>query len=602
MSSINEYINGGKGYAEILRIVRQHLCSAFSMEYGAIAFYKFNPSDETAWAKVFPINPEIIEKHFPTDEAIREKALKLINADRNYTEFYYYKRFNNKYNTNEHFDLDLTCKADQLEHSLSAIEGKSWLDFIESIDKKNILDQLYYPSNQSKYKAIPLPILYSPATLIVVPKDAITTAEQIDKIVVPIAESVHFYLFNRLLTEITKDLKPGKINDKQELIQEFLSQLVEVAIPIKYEFNGTEYKCFDWYGSWKTDSSAIIELTLAGEAVKIFMPTFCWHDGKMLHAKDEYKVREQQVKETIENIFGLVYNYWQTINSKKLLVQAEISPLINELRESVASMKTMKAQVEDKLTEQTQKVESLSKLIVELGGDTSQPFDNEFYSITKSNGEKVWKIRYQGTDVILAGTDKGFEGLHFIMANKNKEIDVSHLGANGTYIQQNVVDTDLNTTLNNYRKEITKIEDQIRRNRFQGGEIGFKNYAENLAGYINCCKDSTPSKSYRHEANKLNVAKTQLKIWMTENKFKEYEKILDRVAKKSNPNTLKKKEQDGILNPIRQLVKRLQVEQGGILAPLLERSVLKIGVMSSFKPKGELDVFWKFLESQHEIE
>jgi len=602
MSNIDEYINGSDEYAEVLRIVRQHLCSAFSMKYGAIAFYKFDPTTIHAKVKVFPVSPEIVELHFPDDTEIREKVLKLINTDRNYEEFHQLKTFREKFNTAEHFDFSISKKNDLLEHSKERVNEKEWSEFIIGRKTYNILDQLYYPSNESKYKAIPLPILYSPATLIVVPKDAIATAEQIDKIVTPVAESVHFYLFNRLLTEITKDLKPGQIKDKQELIQQFLSQLVEVAIPIKYEFNGNEYKCFDWYGGWKTDSSAIVELTLGGETVKMYMPTFCWHDGKMLHEKGEYRVREQQVKETIQNIFGLVFGYWQTINSKKLLVQTEISPLISELKESVASLKAMKLNVEDKIKEQTQKVETLSKLIVELGGDTSQPFENEFFPITKSNGEKVWKIRYQGTDVILEGRDKGFEGLHFIMANKNTEIDVSNLGVDGTYIQQTVVDTDLNTTLNSYKSEITKIETQIQNKTFEGGESGFKKYAENLAGYINCCKDSTPSKTYTKEAQKLSVAKAQLKVWMTKDAFKEYENKLDTVAKQSKPNSITKQQQDGILNPIRQLVKRLREEQNSILEPLLKKSVLHIGVKSSFSPKGELDVIWKFSESQTEME
>lgn len=317
MNNIDEYINGSGEYAEVLRIVRQHLCSVFSMEYGAISFYKFNPNNRTAWAKVFPINPGIIEMNFPSDNKIRETVLRFINADRDYKEFYYYNQFSEKYTKKEHFDIELTSKNDQLEHSLTTIENKNWLDFANDLNRKNILDQLFYKSNESKYKVIPLPILYSPATLIVVPKDAVASAEKIDEIVTPVAESVHFYLFNRLLTEITKDLKPGQIKDKQELIQQFLKQLVEVAIPIKYEFNEIEYKCFEWYGSWNTDSSAIIELTLAGEIVKMYMPTFCWHDGKMLHEKEEYVVREKQVKKTIENIFKLIHSNWEAVNDTK---------------------------------------------------------------------------------------------------------------------------------------------------------------------------------------------------------------------------------------------------------------------------------------------
>lgn len=599
MSNINEYIYGSIEYAEVLRIVRQHLCSVFSMEYGAIAFYKFNPNDENAWVKVFPINPDIIKKHFPNDDSIKEKVLKLIYKDRNYKEFYYYKQFKEKYTTRKHFEFFLNKKEEQLEHSLTSIEGKDWSEFINSLKEYNILDQLFFQSNESKYIAIPVPILYSQAILIVVPQYTINNLERINKIIAPITESIHFYLFNRLLTELSKDLKPGQIKDKQELIERFLRELSQVAIPIKYEFNNKEYKCFDWYGNWKTESSASIKLTLEVEQVEMYMPTFCWHDGKMLHEKEEYKVREQLVVETIQNIFGLVFNYWQIINSKKLLVQTQISPMISELRGSVARMKEMKSFVEDELKEQTQKVENLSKLIVELGADSSQPFENEFYSITKPNGEKVWKIRYQGTDIILEGKDKGYEGLHYIMANKGQAIDVSCLGASGIYIQQGISDPDITKLMSQYKANFEKIETD-NKGSVPNEEI-LKDYATNLAGYINCCKDSNKGQLYSNENEKLKATLSTLKTMLGDEAFREFDEKITEIAKKTNPNNLKKKEQDVILNPIRQLVNRLKEEGNGILAPLLDKSILKIGVNSSYKPKGELDIIWKFSESQTEL-
>ncbi|MBK9317787.1 MAG: hypothetical protein IPM91_02375 [Bacteroidetes bacterium] len=173
-------------------------------------------------------------------KSIIEKVLKLINKDREYKEFYYYNAFKEKYHTSDHFNFKIDIKANKLEHSQNEIEGKSWSEYLSTVKGSlNILDQLFFKSLETEFKVIPFPILFSPGTLIVVPK---STVEEIDKIVAPIAESVHFYLFNRLLTELCNDLKLQSVLDRLDLIKEFINELKQVAIPIKYQI-GNDKTC-----------------------------------------------------------------------------------------------------------------------------------------------------------------------------------------------------------------------------------------------------------------------------------------------------------------------------------------------------------------------
>ncbi len=133
----NKFIYGGLEYVEILKIIREHLCgSTFNLEFGAIAFYKFN--SDNASTNVFPINPKIVEKHFPNDDNIKNKFLKEINKDRNYEQFHYCKSFRNSYNTTKHFDFELKLKHEQLEHTQSSIEGQDWNDYIKKNKKENV--------------------------------------------------------------------------------------------------------------------------------------------------------------------------------------------------------------------------------------------------------------------------------------------------------------------------------------------------------------------------------------------------------------------------------------------------------------------------------
>lgn len=333
MDNLDKYIHGDIEFKDILKIIRNHLCnsrSSFNIEYGAIAFYNFHPKEKETKVRVFPLNENIVDKHFPKDLKIRKKYLEKINQERNYEEFYYYTGFKENYNTTEHFGFTLRSKKDILEHSDTEIEGESWSQYLKGKTKYNILDQLFFEPNNSKFQVIPLPVLYSPATLLVLQKKDGVSSEKIDSVVNKIGESIHFYLFNKLLTEITKDLKPGVIKDKSDLIDKFLVEIAQVAIPIEYKIGEKKAThCFAWFGK-EEGKIKTVPLNLAGENVELFMPDFCWHCGEMISDKTEFQIKESEVVKTIENIFGLVYNYWRTIDETKSKGRIVVKNILEE--------------------------------------------------------------------------------------------------------------------------------------------------------------------------------------------------------------------------------------------------------------------------------
>jgi len=585
----DQLVNGtGSRYEIILNAIRENLQSENLSLHGCIAFYNYDIENTgNMLMKVFPFNPNIIQSNFPDELKIQVAALERINADRPYDKMHHLKIFRKHYSGMEHYNLHIP-KKEIVKHNKNEVNGKGWLEFVKDVNiEDNILDLLFYKSEDQHFHVIPLPLLSSPCMLLFQP----ACQHDFNEIYTKVKESIDFYLYNRLLIEISKDIKPGQINDKKELIRRFLREFSQVAIPIKYEFDGQDFKCFDWYGRWNTDNAAIFELYFSDESAKIFMPTFCCHSGVMIHTLPEYYVKLRQVKETIQNIFSLVYNYWQTINSKKLLVQSEISPLISELRESVAGMKAMKMQVEDKISEQTQKVETLSKLVVELGGDTSQPIENEFYFLEKSDAKKgkVWNIRFKDVQIVTGEDDIAYEYLQTIIANPNLEISVSAFGANGLGDEGETRSASLVNTKKDYQDRLTKIEMGQKLSEMSLNDC--KNYVTLLAGYINAARDLRDS--YTDALGKFNAILKLIKSknWMDENEYKDYEKKMIDIAKQTRQSTLSRKEEQAITQPLRALIKKLKKKENGTLEPLL--NCIKVGKVSIFRPTRDLNIFWK---------
>lgn len=302
-------------------------------------------------------------------------------------------------------------------------------------------------------------------------------------------------------------------------------------------------------------------------------------------------------------------------------MEHEISPLITELKENISSLNITKAKVQNEIINQTNKIEELSSLVLKLGGDTTQPWENEFYSKETPNGERIWKFRYKGVDIIEGGKDKGYEALHRIMSNKGVVVFFSDLytssfmpskyendpadlfdinskvyaGQEGLKDNSKIIDPSILRTKRNYETEIKAYELKLRSGN-QNVKL-IKDYAGCLAGYINSCKDIPGMISYTKEKEKLSDVLSQIRYMCVDDReFDLFARSLNASMKQSTPNSADKNQKDFILAPIRQLVKRLKSKGGDDIEKLFGKDVLKIGVDSYFRPKDGLDVLWKFHE------
>jgi len=315
----NKYIYGDREYAKLLEVLRAHLCNEFEMEFGGIIFCRYNPEKpypDSNKVKVFPINPNVINKHFPDNEEIRNKYLEAINRERNIDELYYIQSLRTKSISVEHLEFQA---EETLNFTTEMINRLSWSSYIDSLtsDTINILDQLFFSSKEFRFKAIPIPILSTPVIILVVPQNI---QIDVDKIYKTVSESVQLYLFNKLINEINTDVtnEISRIKDEASFIKKFVDVFSEVTIPIKYTIDQEDFFCFDWYGNFDSEKALKFDLKLKSKSVTFFNPTFCWFDGLMVENRDYYRVKENQFKETIESIYKLIHKNWEAVREVEI--------------------------------------------------------------------------------------------------------------------------------------------------------------------------------------------------------------------------------------------------------------------------------------------
>ncbi len=332
---IDNLLSGGENYKTILDVLRESLRNISSLKLdndfsGAVAFFKFCDESKQIAMNFFPLFNEIVDLNFPDDDKIKYDYLSKIIADRSKDKIHYVKHFPETYKTSRHFVLHLNDKKDIINHSKSQIDGFSWEDFIiqEKIDI-NRLDLLFFEPNSDFFTLLPLPILCSPSILLFLPlKNGVNYSE----ISSQLGDIINNYIYNRLINEIKKDLNLNKINSEESFIKRFIEEFKQVTLPIKYKYNDDEeFTHFvDWFGDFCTEDAAQFELTLNREKITFILPSFCWDSNKLIHTLPLYKVKEKQVKETIQNIFDLVFINWQILNDTKKYGRLAFKQIIEE--------------------------------------------------------------------------------------------------------------------------------------------------------------------------------------------------------------------------------------------------------------------------------
>jgi hypothetical protein len=526
---LNKLVNGtGTRYEVILEAIRDNLKFDITTTDGCIAFYNYDSeTSDTMLMKVFPFKPEVINSYFPSDIKTRIAVLERINADRPYSEMHHLTNFRNKYKSKQHFNLSIKDK-ELLYHDNIKINGKEWASFVSDTNiGNNTFDNLLFSSGQRGFQIFPIPVLSSPCMLLIIPAGE---GGDPDSIAAKMRETIDFYLYNRLISEITKDLKPGLIKDKNELITRFLKELSQVAIPVLYMFNGNTYKCFDWYGEWKIESCVTVNLDLENEEVKLYMPTFCCFNGKMLHEIPHYHFKVKQVTETIQNIFRLVYSNWEAINNTRSQGRFVLKQIIedsglnmNLLEHVDFEINKVKAAIESavniseenyasalkKVSSKTVSFKKLYDASDEVGYQVT--FNDEIiveYNYT--NPKKGKQKKHFGYDAIEEIINNGnIKANEFSFFEEVRDVLPKNTSSNGLNDNQNneSVETDEDGGFNNYYSDDTgliELKDSLSIDEFVKETIKSVEVLENYLNKIKVTKKTIPTMNFEDFVLKIS--------------------------------------------------------------------------------------------------
>jgi hypothetical protein len=575
--------------------------------YGCIAFYIGHFELKNICMKVFPLNPTVVENNFPSDIILQNKYLGEINKERLYKDLHHLDLFRQKYKNAEHVILNIAEK-DSLNHSTSHICGKSWDEYIEENTNRNILDLLFFESGQRVFNTFPLPVFSSPSILLILP---FQENKKFTDIVVRVRESINFYLFEYLLKEIQKDLRPNNYTNRDAFIQKFIDEFCKVTLPISYINNNNECRVFDWYGGFCKKNSTEFCLKLDYQEVKFYFPTFHWNNKIMFHESQTFKINQKHIKKTLESLFELMFSRWKTLNSDKIIIEQKITPVINDLEKKSASLTNMMGEV----SMLNKKIDELKDLAIKIGGDKEIELDNEFYLVDSNKNKKFYKFRYNGKTYTaphggINSSLLGWEYLHIILSRSPNKVPIEDMpGYNDIFpdtlpVRDKSVDeaiSENNKMIQDLREEIElldrKIEDYETENRESNSEWDekldslIKNQSALIAQNISLSSNNKNKTTELNKELKMNLDILSVSLG------DEYDEFIDKISKiKStlNQKNNRTKFANMVGSSIRSLVKRLLIYDNTNLDPLFNGGNLKIGVESRFESNKISLSEWRF--------
>lgn len=433
-----ELVNGKEDtrYPVILDALRKSLKSIpklRNLKYGCIAFYNYNVANKGMYMKVFPFDPSVIDCNFPDDTSLQISLLERINKERYYGELHHLTHFQKNFSDYGHFHLTIQNDSKTLLHSKDKIDSREWTEVIADFEtsdaiEANRFDLLFFKSGQKSFATIPLPVLSSPAILLILPHDDYGGYLQI---IEKTKEPVDFYLYNRLIKELGRDfdLTDKELSNELMFVKRFMIELSQVIVPIKYKIiNQSNGKVelmqpyFNWFEEEHSCLSILELKNLAGYKVEMTLATFCINgDGVLINQKEPatdymYGAKEEQVVTTLENIFELVYKYWKT---RRDVEDKILQGLKARIKKSSFNEKNIEQAMEvmKKLMEEVKEIDKLNLNSLAEYLTDSAPQKNSFIK-TDLN----YQIIYNGITVTVPSSHKGFECLFYAMKKGTDEL------------------------------------------------------------------------------------------------------------------------------------------------------------------------------------
>lgn len=339
MDNINLYLDGDYEYQNVICALRKQLFQVFKENdlqepCGLISINSNIHKGSDVFMQIFPINKSLLKNNIPLQ--YQHRCAMLINKPRPYKTYLHFKRFNIYQNltTSKHFFLPLEPKeAITSDAEFFDIDNKiTWPDLFRAVDEEsnnskvlNRLDLTYFRPGAYDFVAIPLPILSTPTILIIV--ENIIPTHLICKIILNLIlrtrDTIHFFVYNRLIKNLTELVKSEKIiiESESKLIELFLIELNKVLLPCKYSINNKERKyILDWPFLFPEQNFSInskLELKLNSYKVIFYLTSFHLpelnREDKTLwiHDSDLFHICKDQFTAMLLNIYNLIHEQWK---------------------------------------------------------------------------------------------------------------------------------------------------------------------------------------------------------------------------------------------------------------------------------------------------
>ncbi len=435
----------------------QRVCKkrGVTLDGGAIGYYRYNSGpellDSPRGMRIYPLMDDPISGLFPNDSDLAAKIWKAITDKRSYDRLGHFQLFAEKHDSDEHLELQIPeserinygteyFRINQIQYSVNEIREMLKGDFSESLKMKlghdcnevrnnfhKAIDHLFFQEGMTDLQVIPIPVLSTPSILLFLDSRNFTSSLEKDgkvspyfiaELIAEASETVHFFLYNRLMQEFTKPNKDlTEIRFEAELFSEFAKSLFEILLPIKYKIDDQpERSYFEWYplDDQKKHNQEILEFCyidhsenercsepcIGRHKLTLWLPDFCVPEHSSSRKKPSiewiqnqasYKIRLDRAHITLNNIYRLLYKNWDAsqnaLQKHRETVASQVNPILDHLTTiDVQSLSAILNDVEVATRGLSQTLESLR----------SGALENSYQ--IKLVGQGIWKIVFEGKE------------------------------------------------------------------------------------------------------------------------------------------------------------------------------------------------------------
>lgn len=429
---------------------------------GAIGFYRCDDSIEQLQdrmqLRMFPISEKVACSFLPDEENIIRPILRAINEKKPYKYLDHLLHFRKYYSSSGHFEITFQNKDSIVDHDKEKgyviIDGNQyyWSEIAKDLEineqnssfyKKYAkqLDHLIFKPGMDKVIVIPIPVLSTPSILFFFHYDDFENLTDnfreafIIDLIEQASEAVSFYLYNRLIIEFTRYVKLEKIATEIELFDRYVRVISQILLPVSYTIDkGKSKNFFDWFGgvsddtnnfsidffsytdeenSFKEEFRHKVDFVIPDFKIPVMNPANQGRKNKycFIRETNEYKVRQERIQFSLQNIYRLIYNNWKALQRERVFILENITPLIETLKSTDFDG------LHRTLSEAKNEVGRLIKSVDNLQKGN---YHSDYELVQEPNG--AWVFRFARTE-IYRGTEIGFETLHKIILNNGKKFD-----------------------------------------------------------------------------------------------------------------------------------------------------------------------------------